>query len=1021
MSFRLKTILGIALIEVILLIVLVTMSLGYLSDSNEKQLSYRANSIAQLFAKSVQDAVLSYDLATLDSLVQHLLTDPEIVYIRIANNDQVLAMGGDERLLNQDRTQDEHLSEVEDAVFDVEVNIGEAGQRYGTVALGLSTGVIDELIGEARRYMSSIALGEVLLVALFSLALGTYLTRQLRQLELASTSIIEHGPGHQIPVQGNDEIARTLRAFNDMSASLAMSSSESERTKEAYRQLAFIASSNEAIAKATLNACLDGIVTIDAKGHIVEYNGHAEQIFGWTRAEMIGTNMAERLIPATMRDQHNAGMAHYLATGEGPVLNKRLELPALDRNGEQITIEISIAPMTSQHEPLFTAFIRDISQQKEATEAIEQARLAADQANRAKSRFLATMSHEIRSPLNAVVNMNELLLESPLDEKQRELARIAHEGGLTLMSLINDILDFSRIESGKLLLNEHAMPIKQVVQSVVELHSGIAYRRGICLQAVIPPALDRQVLCDEMRFRQVITNLVSNALKFTHAGGVVLRAALDGDPGFFCVSVSDSGEGIPTSRHQEIFQEFHQLEDENSRRFAGSGLGLAITHRLVGLMGGDITVQSQPGLGSTFTVRLPLKEVPDAVAVTVDPPGCLDTDAVLLNIDNPVLRTALIDLCEAWGIPALTPEFEAARIQSDWRHFTMIVDADPNGEALPMHQLKARQIAPAGQWRYVTVAPLETGASTKAPGYAAVLRTPIRAESLIRFVCHQPCNSCIDQPRPIVANEQQRSGIRVLLVDDSDANQAVGRALLSRLGCNVETADDGQAAIELAARQRYDIIFMDLAMPRMDGIEATEIIRGQHGPNQATPIVALTANAFAEDRASCLSSGMDDFLAKPIDRAELQAIVTRYQTQKVEETVPRTSVESAPQPKPPSSDDAPELVDRETLQRLTRDTSPEAVREILSIYLGEVTQRIPDMLSQCQRGDIEALGSEAHALKSSSASFGAAHLAALARDIELAARESRLDDLEQLTADLATIADASVEALDRYREGLGDG
>jgi PAS domain S-box-containing protein len=1021
MTFRLKTVLGIALIEIILLVILVTMSIGYLSESNEEQLRYRADSIAHLFAKSVQDAVLSYDLATLDSLVQHLLTDPEIVYIRISDNDRVLAAGGDSHLLQQQRTLDTRLAQVADGVFDAEAPIQEAGRRYGTVSLGLSTGVIDEVITEARRYMSSIALGEVLLVGLFSLALGTYLTRQLRQLELASSSIVEHGPGHQIPVRGNDEIAHTMHAFNEMSASLAASSIESERTKEAYRQLAFLASSNEALAKATLDACLDGIITINRQGVVVEYNDHAATIFGWTHREMIGANMAERLIPPEMRAQHVAGMAHYIATGEGPALNKRLELPALHRDGHRITIEISIAPMKAEREPLFTAFIRDISQQKEATAAIEQARQAADQANRAKSRFLATMSHEIRSPLNAVVNMNELLLESPLDEKQRELARIAREGGLTLMSLINDILDFSRIESGKLELTQSSFNVKQVIQSVVELHAGIAFRRGICLQAVIPPTLDRQVQSDEMRFRQIVTNLVSNALKFTHDGGVIVRAAVDTDPGFFQVSVSDSGEGIAKSRHEEIFKEFRQLEDENSRRFAGSGLGLAITHRLVGLMGGNISVESAPGAGSTFSVRLPLAGETTLPARSAAPPSCLDTDVAIINIHNPVLRVALTELCEAWGVPAFAPEFAADRMQPHWQHFTMLVDADPNGEALPNHQVTAQRIAEGAQWRFVSVFPFEARVIQARSGYHAMLRTPIRAESLVRFICHQPCVTCTQETVSATTDDRHQAAGHVLLVDDSAANLAVGKALLEKLGCTVETADDGRAAIELAARQRYDIIFMDLAMPRMDGIEATETIRQHQGPNQATPIVALTANAFAEDRENCLSRGMTDFIAKPIDRVELKGIVNRYSPQAITPTLGIDQVEQQPASDATADQQDPELLDQATLDRLAQDTSPDAVREILTIYLGEVAQRIPSMLAYRQQGETDALASEAHALKSSSASFGNVRLAAIARDLELAVRESRTEAIHELAADLPAIAAASVEAMQRYLDRLNRG
>jgi PAS domain S-box-containing protein len=1023
LTFRLKTILGIALIEIVLLVILVTMSLGYLSDSNEEQLRYRANSIAQLFAKSVQDAVLSYDLATLDSLVQHLLTDPEIVYIRIANNDEVLAVGGDSRMLKQQRSLDTSLQQVDDAVFDVAAPIQESGRRYGTVTLGLSTGVIDAVVSEARRYMSSIALGEVLLVALFSLVLGTYLTRRLRQLEAASTAIGENGPGHQIPVHGNDEIAHTVRAFNEMSTSLARSSEESANTQEAYRQLALLASSNEAIAKATLAACLDGIVTINQQGEVVEYNNQAEQIFGWPRDEMIGSAMVDTIIPAELRENHKKGMSRYLQTGEGRVLNQRLELPAMHCDGHRITIEISIAAMATEPEPLFTAFIRDISQQKAANKAIEKARQAADQANQAKSRFLATMSHEIRSPLNAVVNMNELLFESQLDEEQKELARIAREGGLTLLSLINDILDFSRIESDKVEIRNRPMNPMQTLQSVVELHSGIAFRRGICLQTVIPPAFDRMVLCDEMRFRQIVTNLVSNALKFTNDGGVIVRIDADQDPGFFRVSVSDSGEGIDRQRHDEVFKEFRQLEDDSKRRFSGSGLGLAITHRLVELMGGSIELESTPGIGSEFTVHLPLLDTDSGPGATKPEHSCMDTDAVVVNVENPVLRVALLDLCKCWGIPAFAPEFAVEQVNQEWRHIAMLVDADRNDEQLPRHQITAQQIAPLDRWRFITVSPIQMRETESKSGdttaYHAVLRTPIRAESLVRFVCHLRCDECATAPTEKSKPDRPARETHVLLVDDSAANLAVGKALLSRMGCRVDAAEDGLAAIELADRQPYDIIFMDLAMPRMDGLEATRSIREQQGPNQTTPIIALTANAFVEDREKCFAQGMTDYLSKPVDRTELHSLVNRYAPLAAPWPVTKPDLPASLETSTDYSDLA--ILDQNTLDRIAKDTSLEAIPEILAIYLDELQKRVPVMLAHQKNGDLVALGDEAHALKSSSASFGATRLAQLARDIEIAARNSNADETWRWMADLESISGASMDALRVYLITLGNG
>jgi two-component system sensor histidine kinase/response regulator len=1049
MTFRVKTIIGIALIEIVLLVLLVTMSLNYLSSSNEDQLRERANSVASLIAKSAQDAVLSFDLATLDSLLQHILTDPEIVYIKIANNDQVLAEGGNAAILTQARTPDRILEDATDGIFDVVAPIESQGRRYGTVSIGFSTTVIENVLTEAQRYMWGLALGEVALVALFSFVLGTYLTRQLKRLEKASAIIRDSGPGHQVEVRGNDEIAHTMRAFNDMSSSLAAADLHTAQTQQAYRQLAFTASANEAVAKATLSACLDGIVTVNVNDEIVEYSSQAEQIFGWTREEAMGSSMAKMLIPEEMREAHAKGMSHYLATGEGPALGQRLELPAMHRDGHRITVEISIAPIDTQTEILFTAFIRDITEQKKATEAIVQAQHDADQANLAKSRFLATMSHEIRSPLNAVINMNELLLESPLSGEQKELARIAREGGLTLLSLINDILDFSRIESGKFQLDLKPTDPGSVVQSVVELHSGIAFRRGIAIQTVIHPTTRHLIHCDEMRLRQIATNLVSNALKFTHQGGVIVRLAKP-DESHIELVVHDSGEGIEPDRQEEIFKEFHQLEDSDNRRFSGSGLGLAITRRLVDLMDGEIRLDSAPGQGSRFVVRLPYIPIDQAQAHPApEPLECSFTDAVMVNLDNPVMRQAVIEACRAWGIRAFDID-QATDEEFSYAHPVMLVDSDPAGEQLPNHQLKASRLAPVDRWRFISISPAQVKNLDYSPektGYFAVLRSPIRAESLINFVCQRAPKREEASLSLTSTKRQDIPELLVLLVDDSSANLAVGEALLKRNHCRVQTAIDGKTAVELSQQQSFDAIFMDLAMPLMDGLEATQLIRTQSGPNQHTPIIALTANAFAEDRERCLSQGMTDYLSKPIDRKKLETMLEQLRrrtsanrkedsaslskeidaySQTFESSPDTTEITDASDHKaaqraPGPRDDDPGVLDFRTLDQLKEDTSHDAMPEIIGIFVTEVEKRVPAMASHHANADFEALGMEAHALKSSSASFGAPRLAEQAKAIEFAARAEDTETLSSLMNALPSLAQRASAALNAYLEALRRG
>ncbi len=1023
MSFRLKTILGVAIIEIVLLVILVSMSLRYLSLSNQEQLQFRANSTAELVARSTQDALLSYDLATLESLVQHLMKNPEMVYITIDDNHSTLAIGGlpPEGVSLSSAGLGHDLSAA--GVIGAMANITIAGKHYGTVKLGISTSRTDALITDATRYLSGVALGEVVLVGIFSLALGTYLTTRLKTLEEASDNIRKRGPGFQIRLGGRDEIANVVKAFNEMSVSLAVNTANSKSAMEAYRKLAFKAARDEAMTKVTLEACLDGIIRIDEKGTIIEVNDQAADMFGWQRSELLNKSMADTLIPEPMREMHNAGMQRYLETGKGVVIGRHIELSGLHRDGHEFPVELSIAETRYGSETSFTAFMRDVSERKQATNALEHARRAADQANHAKSRFLATMSHEIRSPLNAVINMNELLLESGLRDDQIELARVAREGGLTLLALINDILDFSRIESGKVEFNPRATKLKTTVQSVAELHAGIAGRNKIALQTIIHPEMDQEVMIDDIRLRQVLNNLLSNALKFTSEGGVIVRLMPDEDTNYFVLSVSDTGVGIPSRNQREIFEEFRQLDDSDARRFAGSGLGLSIIKRLIDGMQGRIDVDSVVGQGSTFTVRFPLQTLSKHHYT----PAYQDfhTDAVFINLENSVMSAAIHELCRLWGLNVYNINNGDEYYDTRARNPVMLVDYDADGKKRPCNRYQAHCLLPDAEWRYIPVTSMQSGPvrySTEITGFFGFLRAPIRIETFLRFVTKKDPHEQIDSLESENTVEFVRCNSKILLVDDSESNLAVGKALMSGLGCHIETATDGAEAVQMASDKHYDIIFMDLAMPNMDGLEATSLIRGEPGLNQVTPIIALTANAFAEDRERCLSMGMTDYLSKPINRNHLFEILVRYSPGSKHEpgTVAGVTAEQS-DPSEALSDTQDTLLDPAVLQQLAADTSADALPRLLDIYLQEIGQRVDAMLGldrTQQRADLER---EAHSLKSSSASFGAPRLAGLCKGIESAAREGDDDKLASCLGELEAIAKSTLDAMHDYLARSNDG
>lgn len=866
MSFRAKTIIGIALIESVLLLVLVFSGLNYLSESNTLQLEQRARSTAKLFSVATRDAVLSTDLATLAGIADDMLEIPDVVYVRITANGVMLVESGDTDLLASPRTGDASFAEVTDKVFDVRHDLTVGDQSYGSIELGFSTTYVDELLNRARWSAFSLAGAEIVLVAIFSFILGTYLTRQLTLLRQAAESISSRGPGAQIEVVAQDEIGEVARSFNAMSRSLEQLQSETEENLNTQLKLFHKSSRSEAMSNAILGASLDGIICIDSNGIIFECNKPASAIFGWSKEEMIGCDISETIIPQKYREAHRNGMKHYLATGEGPVLGQRLELEAVNRDGKVFPIEISISLIESDEEILFASYIRDLTVTKALETEQKLARKRAELANEAKSRFLATMSHEIRSPLNAIIAMNALLLETELDDKQREIARNVNEGSEVLFLLLNDILDFSKIESGQLSLHQDWFDLRAAIKRVVNLYAHQANTKGLEMSAEFSPDLWAQYFGDQTRILQILINLLSNAIKFTEVGSVQVHLQPYDDG--VRLEVCDTGIGISEEQSEHIFAEFAQVDSEDSRRFGGTGLGLSIAKGLVDLMEGRISVSGEVGRGACFAVEIPLE------------------------------------------------------------------------------------------------------------GRAAEMAPVAAAES------------------PALAN-RKFPGFRVLLAEDSATNRKVIEASLEKLELTVESAVNGADAVQMAAENHYDLILMDIAMPKMSGLEAARKIRSGDGMSKDCKIIAITANAFEEDRENCIAAGMDDFISKPIDIAEFRERAGRWLLASRSHRYPTVKTT---------------LVDLETFNQLKKDTG-NVLPDIFKLFVDECGERMTAISAAYRDSDWKTIMDHSHALKSSSGSFGAIKLQAFAREMEEAAKDANQATMDVLFIQLERVLNQSLANL----------
>jgi PAS domain S-box-containing protein len=632
----------------------------------------------------------------------------------------------------------------------------------------------------------------------------------------------------------------TLSALSSISQTIAVAI-QRKRNEVALR-------ASEARKGAILETSLDAIVTIDAQCRFTEFNPAAEALFGYKREELIGESMPERIIPPQFRDHHYRGMAHYLQSGEGPILGHRIEVRGMRRNGEEFPIELAVNRIPGEEPPMFTATLRDLTDRKAAEEELRRAKEGAEAASRAKSTFLASMSHELRTPLNAIIGYSEMLLEEARDiggdSLTQDLEKI-HTAGRHLLSLISDILDLSKIEAGKMDLAPERFDVRQLIDETVSTIAPLATKNGNTV--VVDAAPDLGFLyADQTKLRQSLFNLLSNATKFTHDGTITVAARED-ESGDVLLSVSDSGIGMTQEQMDRLFEPFEQADRTTSKLFGGTGLGLALTRRFCRMMGGDVTVTSTPRQGSTFTIRMPRKPRPAAPEQSTVNAGA-SGPVVLIIDDDANARDLIRRTVEREGFAVAVADSGDAGLQLARELRPALITLDvmmPGVDGWAV--LKRIKTDPElSEIPVVMISILDNRNLGYALGAADYLLKPVDRERLskllARYVCqHPPCP--------------------VLVVDDDDDSRELLRQHLVNANWRVIEARNGREALDRMAEEAPELIILDLMMPEMDGFEfASRVARTPEW--SGIPVVVLTAKDIsAEDRLR-LSGSIERIIQK---------------------------------------------------------------------------------------------------------------------------------------------------------------
>jgi len=717
----------------------------------------------------------------------------------------------------------------------------------------------------------------------------------------AATVVLAGGGVHRWRVRGLRRHEKQLaERVEERTAALRMEVLERKRAEEAAEDAKRAGETANGFLRTLIESLPDLIYAKDDQGRFLLANSSVSKMMGAPAvSDLLGKTDFD-FYPKGLAAKYHADEQRIFQTGE-PVID--LEEPGVDPEGRPRWLLTSKVPFHDGSGKIIglVGLGRDITERKRVAEQLGEAKEAAEAANRSKGEFLANMSHEIRTPMNGVIGMTGLLLDTNLTREQREYTEIVRSSGEALLTVINDILDFSKIEAGKLVIELFPFDLRLGIEEVNDMLAPKAEERKLDLVLEYSSAVPRHFIGDAGRIRQVLTNLVGNAVKFSADGCVLITVECQGQEAQQArmrVSVQDNGPGIPQDKLDLLFRKFSQVDASTTRKYGGTGLGLAISKQLVELMGGSIGVESRPGEGSTFWFTLPLTLDAQPHAAPV-PAADLKDLRVLIVDDNEVNRRVLHKQITSWGMrdgsfssgEQALEGLRAARQSGDPYHFAILDYQMPGMDGATLARAIKSDPAIRGTVLVMltSVGHWDTVRHTESASIDACLSKPVRQSQLFNTLATawskklhvaiadpaRPASRIADM-KSVLAARSADWPIRVLVAEDNVVNQKVAVRMLERLGLRADVAANGREAVSMFELLPYDLVFMDCQMPEMDGYEAAGEIRRREGPGRHVAIIAMTADAMAGCREQCLEAGMDDFISKPVAMEALFEALRRW-------------------------------------------------------------------------------------------------------------------------------------------------